>query len=96
MRGTGSHCAVVLPSPALVEVFRSERTEELWHSQEQKPRGAQDRRPAGESPWLSETPCKSASLGREASWQCCLAGAEHNPGIANPASGCSDGSHRAN
>lgn len=77
MRGTGSHCAVVLPSPALVEVFRSERTEELWHSQEQKPRGAQDRRPAGESPWLSEAPCKSASLGREASWQCCLAGAEH-------------------
>lgn len=68
-----SYCEVVLPSPALEEVFHLEGTEEPWHSQEQKPRET----PAGESLRLSGAPCKSASLGREASWQVCPAGARH-------------------
>lgn len=68
-----SYCEVVLPSPALEEVFHLEGTEELWHSHEEKPRET----PAGESLWLSGAPCKSASLGRETSWQVCPAGARH-------------------
>lgn len=68
------------------------RKEEPWHSQEQRPRGSQDRH---SSWWLSGAPCNSqpglwSVLAGLSSW-----GRTHT-GMANPAPGCSDGSHRAN